>query len=126
MYTVGSIYIPQNELENINIIHFMNFSDISLRLSKTNYTNLKNSFKKNLKTIKLPYKWSEIETMEYYISNNNKQIFYISINSNITIKNRSVLSISSEWSKHNDYGYIQYSILNSENFRSELTEISNK
>jgi len=121
MYTVGSIYIPQNELENINIIHFMNFSDISLRLSKTNYTKLKNSFEKNLKTIKLPYELGETKTMEYYISN-NKQIFYININSN---NNKSILSqlIPTELKKHNDYGYIQYSILNSENFRSELSSI---
>ena len=27
MYTFGSIYIPQKELNNINIINFMNFSD---------------------------------------------------------------------------------------------------
>ena len=119
MYTVGSIYIPQKELENINIIHFMNFSDISLRLSTTNYNKLKENFKEKLKNIILPFEFGE---MKYFISN-NKQIFYISTNSNITLKNRSISSISSEWSKHNEYYKIQYSILNSEKFRNELKNI---
>ena len=124
MYTVGSIYIPQKELEYINIIHFMNFSDISLRLSTTNYNKLKNNFKEKLKNISLPFEFGEIKSMKYFISN-NKQIFYISTNSNITIKNRSVLYISSEWSKHMEYYKIQYSILNSESFRNQLAKISN-
>ena len=100
----------------------MNFSDISLRLSTTNYNKLKKNFKEKLKNIILPFEFGEIKSMKYFMSN-NKQIFYISTNSNITIKNRSVLSISSEWSKHNEYYTIQYSILNSESFRNQLANI---
>ena len=121
MYTVGSIYIPQKELENINIIHFMNFSDISLRLSTTNYNKLKKNFKEKLKNIILPFEFGEIKSMKYFMSN-NKQIFYININSN---NNKSLLSriTPTELKKHNDYGYIQYCILNSEKFRSDLSSI---
>jgi hypothetical protein len=138
MYTFGSIYIPQKELNNINIINFMNFSDVSLRLIKTNYENIiknknKNNFEKKIKKIRLPYIWNKEDNMKYIISN-NKQIFYISINSDIksNISKRAKLSLfhassssmnmwEKEWKAiHNEYYKITYSILNSENFRNEF------
>ena len=126
MYTFGSIYIPREELDNINIIHFMNFSDISLRLSKTNYNNLIKNKNISTKNITLPFKWVKKNNIIKYFISNNKQIFYISLDFNKInnkISNRSILSISSEWEKHNDYYYIQFSILNSEKFRQQLANI---
>ena len=133
MYTFGSIYIPQKELNNINIINFMNFSDVSLRLIKTNYKNIiknknKNNFEKKIKKIELPFEFMDKEKkfMKYimkYIISNNKQIFYISIDSDIksNISKRGILSLFEEWYIiHNQYGKIIYSILNSEKFRNEL------
>jgi hypothetical protein len=127
MYTFGSIYIPREELDNINIIHFMNLSDISLRLSKTNYNELIKNNKKITGKIDLPIKWDNVKIIKYFISN-NKQIFYINLIYNSKINNthkRSLLSISNEWHKHNDYYCIEKCILNSNSLRTQLSTIIN-
>jgi len=126
MYTFGSIYIPREELDNINIIHFMKLSDISLRLSKTNYKNLIKNNKKNIGKIDLPIKLNKKKIIIKYFISNNKQIFYIDVNSNSNINNKhksSVLSISNEWNIHSDYYYMLKCIFNSNSLRTKFSTI---
>jgi len=129
MYSFGSIYIPRLPLPNINIIHFMNYSNnstnISFRLSKTNFNELiKSKIEKN---IVLPHEFDYKKIFfKYFISKNNKQILYIKLRSNDNknnIKKRSIFSISKEWNIHINYFYIQFSIINYEDFSDTISDI---
>ena len=132
MYTFGSIYIPKIKLSSINIIHFLNKIDISLRLTKTDYNKC---FTSNtvFRCLVLPNIIGERrKVLKFTISKINEQIIFIEIinydnnNKFNNTKKNLLKTLRKEWKSHNEYDDLIYSIINYHSIRLYLSKLYSK